>query len=1294
VTGPIDNDAELNWVPPTTPGDYAIRYEADSAEGTFTDDVVVTVVPAPTGPQNIYPASIPSRAAVGEPAIVVEPPAGVEITYPGPNTFPGERTWPGYGPPLEPGIYPGSIPSRAIVGRPRVTVDPVPVELDIYPASIPSRTRVGAPTLTIGAAPPGTPVTDLSISLFAITPYGPVALPSFQGFDLSKLRNSAGAIAFGYPADGENFEVLRGAITAGRSVEVEVWTSGTPTGALRGDVDMAEGDDTAEAEDAVWSFGGRLLGGRMDWAVIPPQDLGPLVPDDDEDPDNDEHANERRELIFNRATPGTVMATAMQIAHDRDRLTTIAWDFTDTHDSEGNAWPQVITSRFSPGMSYTQILDRLAALQLAEWDVVWTGAQRVLKLWVPEARGEDLSVGDEPVVLRHGQNLLDAPRKWSLREAGTSVLVAGADGLYDEASDPAAVARRGYHIDRFVSANNLSDAAAVTAHAIGQLPSITSGLYEVAHGIGFLSGAPRPIATYDLGDWVLSESGDVRERLRVVQWTLSVDENGALSGTVTLNDTWTDALTRLRARLDAVEAGETVVGTSTPPAGSLDDITPPAAPEGLVVSSKAYQEQALSAPLASVTVGWQPVRFNADGSNYPQVQAARHIILKIEDDLANPGTPGDEDYNHIMEDWTWVECPQVVVEHNQELLDAWRADGEPGVNQEWAVQAEWLQGYVDTFSATPTATNDVAGYNVRWASVGTEQVGGLPSSDPFPDAERYYRDVTPQGGVTGTSHTFGDVAAGTHMRIEVRAYDRSGNYGPWATIGHDAAVDDTPPGQPSAPVGAKIWFRTADIPWDGLDIFGVPMRTSAVDFDHAEVWISQGMDFATVPVDRATEAVAFDPTFTGAQHVANLYAAGTWNQPDLAYGVGYFAALRAVDKAGNPSPLSDVVGPLTAEKLFSDDLRDQIINDPNMIAALTIGTGHIVNGAIINAKIANLAVNDANIADLNVGKLRSGTMIAQVTISGKFRTHESDAANRVELDAAGLFLYRGATVVGSWDVETGSMLLTGRFRTGITGERLEADPDGSLYFHSASGNNPSRMSNVGSDVVWRGPLDTAGRSGRVNVNVLGVGLNFSNESEIPNNLRAEIAVFDRRTRITSPYIAFAVDGKLSPTDGSRRRAHFYQTSSSGTIMPYSHVQYGTSSSSGRGGFFGNGAGFKFEAGQMLVTDESLNGFGTLKAQDVIETSSIRAKRDIVDAREALDPLAVIRQARARRFRYRSDRSDAPPRFGVIAEELPEQLQRLSPDGKGGVELSVSLGSQIGLLWAAVNQLLDEREGNA
>ncbi|MGH8883325.1 MAG: hypothetical protein ACRD0P_39295, partial [Stackebrandtia sp.] len=309
MTGPIDFDSELNWIPPSVPGDYVIRYEVTGNEGTFSDDLVVTVSEVPTGPQTVVPEPIPSRAAVGEPTVTVEPPEGAPLTLLGGNTTLGGEFYLGYGPVAGPGpqtVVPFGIPSRAIVGDVSASVAPVPVPVEVFPESIPPRLSMGAVSVTIGAAPPDQPITDLTLSLFAIdatTGYG-IPLPDFAKLTLSPLRNSGGSLSVDYPATGRNFAVLRDAITNGRDVEVEVWVSGTSAGARRGYLQEAAGDDVAEG--GVWTFGGGFLGLRMDEAWIEPQEQGPLVPDDDDNPDNDKHANEKRELIFNQSSAGTV----------------------------------------------------------------------------------------------------------------------------------------------------------------------------------------------------------------------------------------------------------------------------------------------------------------------------------------------------------------------------------------------------------------------------------------------------------------------------------------------------------------------------------------------------------------------------------------------------------------------------------------------------------------------------------------------------------------------------------------------------------------------------------------------------------------------------------------------------------------------------------------------------------------------------------------------------------------------------------------------------------------------------
>src|SRR5690606_29977653 len=231
-------------------------------------------------------------------------------------------------------------------------------------------------------------------------------------------------------------------------------------------------------------------------------------------------------------------------------------------DSNGDPWRHLVTAKFAAGSTYTQILDKLVELGVAEWAVQWTGTEKVLKLWNPEGRGEDRTTGARPIILRKSRNLLSAPRKWSVREAATTVLAAGTEGIYDDADDATALARRGRRIEAYSSLGNASDESAVLAWAQQQLATRVQGTLEVTHGLGFLPGEPRPLISFDVGDWVYSQVDNVRERLRVVQWTLTVDAEKQPSGTVTLNDALTDTVVKLQRRLNQIAAGEVVVGAS------------------------------------------------------------------------------------------------------------------------------------------------------------------------------------------------------------------------------------------------------------------------------------------------------------------------------------------------------------------------------------------------------------------------------------------------------------------------------------------------------------------------------------------------------------------------------------------------------------------------------------------------------------------------------------------------------------------------------------------------------------
>lgn len=486
---------------------------------------------------------------------------------------------------------------------------------------------------------------DLVIAIWAVDPDDGhlVPLPDFSSFTASRERNSAGSIGINYPVDGLNFDLLRNTITADRDLEIEIWWIGNDTGAARGFLQEASGDDVKD--ERMWTFAGGFGEVLIGEAVTYPSEIITTVIVQTTEKIDDTHykvttkttvsspsspavtttvittvdsgsegtttstSQTNGDLIFTDVTPGEMANTLIDQAQDRGGLLNIERGFTDTHDSAGRPWDKTISTKFSPGSSYSAVLQRFVDFAMAEWAVEWDGTNYVLQMWAPEGRGVDRTQGLRPTILRKARNLVDAPRKWSVRDSGTTILAAGAEGVYKDATDNDAVTRRGRRIERSVSAANLADPEVVMGYAQNQLRLIAEGTLEVTHGIAFLPGEPRPVIAFDIGDWVFSQTAFGLERLRVVQWTITYDT--ARAGTVTLNDTMTDALSRLRAQLLALTSGDTVVGTSE--SSGTQDLGVPMPPEVTGASSIAFLDGTRGLR-AAVEVGWIPPTVNTDGS--------------------------------------------------------------------------------------------------------------------------------------------------------------------------------------------------------------------------------------------------------------------------------------------------------------------------------------------------------------------------------------------------------------------------------------------------------------------------------------------------------------------------------------------------------------------------------------------------------------------------------------------------------------------------------------------------------
>jgi hypothetical protein len=430
-------------------------------------------------------------------------------------------------------------------------------------------------------------------------------LPDVETFTISPVVNDAGSLTFTYPANGVNWSVLNETVVDDRDLMIRTFIDGVAQDELLSYVSESAGDDVVEG--SVWSYTGLLAAGRLSEAVVEPQGGMPTQGDDATVASNDAH--------YYSCTAGTIVATLMAEAVARGALTDMTWaSFTGTHDSAGVSWTQIITLTFAPGTDYLKCLQGLATAGMCEFKVIG----KDLKIYQPPF-GVDRTLTNPPVVFREGQSIVDSPRKHTVRGTATSALVAGALGVYQWASDAGALTRRGRRIEIGVSQGQISDPTTLTAYSQFFLSGAISGTMEKTHGLtldaGSVTGGPVPLRDFDTGDWGWSDLGSDLERLRVAQWTIAQDADGELSGSVVLNDLIAERTAALALRLQGIAGGTTITGTSNarPIPTTLIDGIAPAPPTGVTVSSIAYTTDQ-NVTLAAVSVQWDPVGFNSDGT--------------------------------------------------------------------------------------------------------------------------------------------------------------------------------------------------------------------------------------------------------------------------------------------------------------------------------------------------------------------------------------------------------------------------------------------------------------------------------------------------------------------------------------------------------------------------------------------------------------------------------------------------------------------------------------------------------
>jgi hypothetical protein len=561
-----------------------------------------------------------------------------------------------------------------------------------------------------------------------------------------------------------------------------------------------------------------------------------------------------------------------------------------------------------------------------------------------------------------------------------------------------------------------------------------------------------------------------------------------------------------------------------------------------------------------------------------------------------------------------------------------------------------------TLNVDGTAATDVAGYRVRWILANDTSGGWVLAAD------------TP-----ATEANFGLVASGVEVFVQVAAYDRDGNQSPWsASYAILTETDLTPPPVPSTPTVTNQMILLLAT-WDGLASDGEPMP---IDFRFCEVHVSITSEFtpdATTLYDR-------------------LHGAGTMpiTKPDDVaeadwYGVERFVRLVALDWTSPVANLSapSAQGSAIPGKVLSDDIFEG-----------AVGSLQLADLAVTTAKINLLAVNDAQFGSASVAKLTAGIFSAALTLSGIFRTGTTGA--RGEWDATSFRQYNSSGVQTLGLVPGGISFITGEFRTALTNQRIVANPGGNVpdeirVFPSGSGDYARIMSRTAPLDGSAAILIDGGAASGVGRGRLGAYKSEGFISFVTGDTGGDTSAGYSRTAVTCRNNDIGVWAQTQV----RFNKYSGSTIQSGSTLDIKWPGGDTPNAPAITAFDAD-AGIKLDGGFTCGVNAAGTSFGPMKATAFTLSSGQDTKTDIEPLDSIVDALVAVRSAKGRRYRYRSDVArhgkKARHMFGVLAEEMPDELVMLTPSADGsGAEKSLNLGDWLGLVHAALGQLADQTD---
>jgi hypothetical protein len=1055
---------------------------------------------------------------------------------------------------------------------------------------------------------------------------------------------------------------------------------------------------------------------------------------------------------FLSATPGLIMKTLINEAQARfsldgqPALKGIGHQtWTATTDSNGRPWSQVLTIYYDPGLDYLTILLDLVDQGFLEFEM----RGRDLYVYNFETLATDWTNGPRMVTLRAGRDLREADRKRSWDALADYVLVAGDEANFYETRNAAAITPWGrQEVAR--SDGRVSDPGTMAILGQSELVGRSGVRAEYTRTLDFVRAKSLPFFQYDNGDWVWSTvTGALPERLRVRQITITRENNGAMSGSVILNDRFLEAEVRAARRINGITNGASGNAPAPDKPPATGDKIAPGAPTNLLVSSLPFLTEG-GFVSAQATLTWVAPPFNTNGT--PCVDLDYYEVFQ------RPyGTPV-------------TEMRQVFVtsETTTSALPAFPA----GSNWTFAVRAvdksgnrSFLSGEINhgmaqdntppQAASTPVVANRLGTLSVQWdgapatgvwpGDFSNIEVHASTTSQFTPDATTYEGDMFGAGTWVITDRPYG-----IPVYVRLVSVDKAGLKGdpsaqgsatPARVVGSD--ID------PDAITFAQFAYKDIGsyIP-DGT--FESDAYRAVLDARSSGPWyFTQSTAFHgtwSATIDASTgagtvrrlelEPVAHPVQAGEKRFVRMAYRGSAGANGTLRLNVEWFDASGAllstswVEGVTKTDTWQEVAGQLLAPNLTATFKVHVAVDAAGTTGTYwvdavevrdTVSRSFIEDLAVSRALIDNLAVNDAKIADLAVGKLTAGTISADMILAGRFRTATS--GNRVEFDSTGIRMYSGSTLTGNW------LTSAGQLRIYNSEDASHTSTGHGIQFGITNGQNMiiddneilSRFNgDYGSLFINRegGPVLIGGRKGGFPTDAdTGV---FPADADHQVTFRAGVAIYnvsDAEYADEFPPLLIGRPGSYhlwfdsneigaTSVGGDGVGTLYLQGRRNSSLSSQYHNESVVLSSDSLGvrrfgsyddGVYStllygwdsqNNVGIRLSGNSdaVFITSRAANGYKPIKASSFDVNSSKAGKKNVTALSGALDR---VKKARSQKWKYANHIEEADRwHVGPMLEDLPAEVVVRAPEGATGHDADdgVSVPSLVGLLWEAVREL--------